>query len=76
MDNHISIMNTLKSSQTNMNEAETKAEYEFFNHQTDLLPNLKEINQRCEMFNDKYNNRRFHQAIHYKTPSEYVYNYQ
>lgn len=27
MDNHISIMNTLKSSQTNMNEAETKAEY-------------------------------------------------
>lgn len=52
------------------------AEYEFFNHQTDLLPTLKEINLRCEMFNDKYNNRRFHAAIHYQTPSEYVYNYQ
>ena len=50
------------------------AEYEFFNYQHDLMPILKEINQRCEMFNDKYNNRRFHQAIHYKTPSEYVYN--
>lgn len=52
------------------------AEYEFFNYQDDLLPNLKEINLRCEMFNDKYNNKRFHAAIHYKTPSEYVYNYQ
>ncbi|MBI4036131.1 DDE-type integrase/transposase/recombinase, partial [Candidatus Daviesbacteria bacterium] len=51
------------------------AEYEFFNYQYDLLPNLKDINSRCELFNDKYNNRRFHQAIHYKTPSEYVYNY-
>jgi transposase InsO family protein len=51
------------------------AEYEFFNHQTDLLPNLKDINSRCLLFNDKYNNRRFHQAIKYKTPSEYVTNY-
>ena len=51
------------------------AEYEFFNYQGDLLPNLKEINQRCEIFNDKYNNRRFHQAIGYKTPSEYVTSY-
>lgn len=52
------------------------AEYEFFNHQTDLLPNLQDINSRCEMFNDKYNNRRFHQALSYKTPSEYVTSYQ
>lgn len=51
------------------------AEYEFFNYQYDLLPNLKDINSRCELFNDKYNNRRFHQAIHYKTPFEYVTNY-
>jgi transposase InsO family protein len=51
------------------------AEYEFFNHQTDLLPNLKDINSRCELFNDKYNNRRFHQALSYKTPQEYVTNY-
>ena len=52
------------------------AEYEFFNYQYDLLPNLEEIRRRCKMFNDKYNNRRFHQAIHYQTPSEYVTNYQ
>ena len=51
------------------------AEYEFFNYQYDLLPILKDINQRCEAFNDKYNNRRFHQALSYKTPSEYVTNY-
>ncbi len=51
-------------------------EYEFFNYQYDLLPNLKDINSRCLLFNDKYNNKRFHQAIHYKTPSEYVTNYQ
>lgn len=52
------------------------AEYEFFNYQYDLLPNLKEINKRCELFNDKYNNRRFHHSLHYQTPSEYVTNYQ
>ena len=51
------------------------AEYEFFNYQYDLLPNLKDINSRCLLFNDKYNNRRFHHALSYKTPSEYVYNY-
>lgn len=51
------------------------AEYEFFNYQYDLLPNLKDINSRCVLFNDKYNNRRFHAAIHYQTPSEYVTNY-
>ena len=51
------------------------AEYEYFNYQADLLPNLKDINSTCEVFNDKYNNKRFHQAIHYQTPSEYVYNH-
>ena len=51
------------------------AEYEFFNYQYDLLPILKDINSRCLLFNDKYNNRRFHHALSYKTPSEYVYNY-
>lgn len=51
------------------------AEYEYFNYQYDLLPNLKEINRRCTMFNNKYNNKRFHQAIHYQTPSEYVTSY-
>lgn len=51
-------------------------EYEYFNYQYDLLPNLKEINLRCEIFNDKYNNKRFHHSLDYKTPSEYVTNYQ
>lgn len=47
-------------------------EYEFFNYQYDLLPDLEEINKRCELFNDKYNNRRYHQAISYRTPAEFV----
>jgi len=51
------------------------AEYEFFNYQYDLLPNLEDIRRRCELFNGKYNFRRFHHAINYKTPSEYVTNY-
>jgi transposase InsO family protein len=51
------------------------AEYEFFNYQYDLLPNLKDINLRCELFNTKYNTRRFHHSLHYKTPLEYVTNY-
>lgn len=52
------------------------AEYEYFNYQYDLLPNLEEIRRRCGEFNNKYNNRRFHHALDYKTPSEYVTNYQ
>lgn len=51
------------------------AEYEFFNYQHDLMPTLEDINSRCELFNDKYNNRRFHQSLGYKTPTEYVSNY-
>lgn len=30
------------------------------------------IKERCMEFNDTYNNRRFHQAIEYKTPAEFV----
>lgn len=52
------------------------AEYEYFNYQYDLLPNLKEINLRCEIFNTKYNQKRYHQALHYQTPAEYVTSYQ
>lgn len=47
-------------------------EYEYFNYQDDLLPDLAMINDRCLLFNEKYNTRRFHQSIGYKTPSEYV----
>lgn len=48
------------------------AEYEYFNYQEDLLDDLTMINSRCKQFNYKYNNRRFHSAIGYKTPAEYV----
>lgn len=47
-------------------------EYEFFNYQYDLLPEIDEINKRCMLFNDKYNNRRYHRAISYRTPKEFV----
>ena len=47
-------------------------EYEFFNYQYDLLPDIDEINKRCEIFNDKYNNRRYNRAISYRTPAQVV----
>lgn len=47
-------------------------EYEYFNYQYDLLPNLAMIRERCAVFTTKYNTRRFHQALEYKTPVEYV----
>lgn len=51
------------------------AEYEYFNWQYDLLPDIDEINKRCSIFNFKYNHKRFHQSLHYQTPNEYVINY-
>jgi len=52
------------------------AEYEFFNWQYDLLPDIDEINKRCGIFNFKYDYKRFHQSLGYRTPHEYVTNYQ
>ena len=49
-------------------------EYEFL-HYRDLLPELEEVRKICHEFNNHYNNHRFHQAIHYKTPREYVTSY-
>jgi len=46
--------------------------YEFFNWQYDLLADIEMINGRCVIFNDKYNNHRYHQAIGYKIPAIYV----
>lgn len=48
------------------------AEYEYFNYQEDLLDDLKEINKHCMLFNTKYNTKRFHRSLGYKTPYEYV----
>lgn len=46
--------------------------YEFFNWQDDLIPELEHINQKCTFFNQKYQYLRFHQALNYQTPAEYV----
>ena len=51
------------------------AEYEYFNYQDDLLDDLEMINQRCMEFNTKYNTKRFHRSLGYKTPYEYVMMY-
>lgn len=48
------------------------AEYEYFNYQYDLLDDLDMINQHCMAFNTKYNTKRFHRSLSYKTPAEYV----
>jgi len=48
------------------------AECEYFNYQYDLLDDLDMINQRCMEFNTKYNTKRFHRSLGYKTPYEYV----
>lgn len=48
------------------------AEYEYFNYQYDLLDNLEMINERCMEFCTKYNTRRFHRSLGYKTPLEVV----
>ncbi len=47
-------------------------EYEYFNYQYDLLDDLEEINKHCLLFNTKYNTKRFHRSLGYKTPFEYV----
>lgn len=48
------------------------AEYEYFNYQEDLLDDLEMINQRCMEFCTKYNTKRFHRSLGYKTPQEIV----
>ena len=48
------------------------AEYEYFNYQYDLLDDIDMINQHCMLFNTKYNTKRYHRSLSYKTPEEYV----
>lgn len=52
------------------------AEYEYFNYQYDLLDDLEMINQKCIEFCTKYNTRRFHRSLGYKTPLEVVLQFQ
>lgn len=49
-------------------------EYEFLHYRT-LIPEIEEVRKICWEFNDLYNKKRFHQALHYQTPLEYVTNY-
>lgn len=49
-------------------------EYEFI-HYRDVLPEIGDVRRICDEFNDYYNNKRYHQAINYKTPREYVTSY-
>lgn len=48
------------------------AEYEYFNYHEDLLDTQEDINRHCLLFIEKYNTKRFHQSLGYKTPQEYV----
>jgi transposase InsO family protein len=48
------------------------ATYEFFNWQEDLLPNINQLKEKCQIFNQKYNNYRFHRSLGYNTPREYL----
>lgn len=50
-------------------------EYEFFNYQEDLLNDLDEVNRRCDLFNTKYNQKRYHHSLHYQTPQAYIKSY-
>lgn len=49
-------------------------EYEFL-HYRDLIPELEDVVRICQEFNDHYNHQRYHQALHYQTPAEYVTSY-
>jgi transposase InsO family protein len=48
------------------------ATYEFFNWQDDLIDDIDQINQKCVIFNQKYNTKRYHQSLGYKTPMQYL----
>lgn len=49
--------------------------YEFLYHQ-ELMPSIDDVRTKCLQFNQKYNRKRLHQALNYKTPYEYVMLYQ
>lgn len=51
------------------------AAYEFFNHQ-ELFDEIMFLREQCMLFNTKYNTKRFHRSLGYKTPMEVVLEYQ
>ena len=48
------------------------AEYEYFNYQETLVPELEDIRKHCMLFNQKYNYSRYHRALGYKRPADCV----
>jgi len=48
------------------------AEYEYFNYQETLVPELEDIRKHCMIFNQKYNYQRYHRSLGYQKPAEYV----
>lgn len=50
-------------------------EYEFL-HYRDLLPEIRDVERICVEFNQYYNLKRFNQALKYKTPGEFMLDYQ
>lgn len=51
------------------------AEYEYFNYQ-DLYPGIDLLKEHCMLFNTKYNTKRYHRSLGYKTPMQFVLEYQ
>lgn len=47
-------------------------EYEYLNYQYDMTDELNLLREHCLVFTTKYNTKRFHQALNYKTPEEFV----
>lgn len=46
--------------------------YEQFNYEEGLMDRIEDVRDMCNRFNDKYNTRRFHMSLGYKTPMEYL----
>ncbi len=50
------------------------AEYEYFHYQT-LFPEISVLREQCMAFNTKYNTKRYHQSLGYRTPEKVVLEY-
>lgn len=51
------------------------AEYEYFNYK-DLFEDLEYLRELCMEFNTKYNTKRYHRSLGYKTPLQVVLQFQ